>query len=405
MNGRVAIVALALAGLSACATQPQYPVRPGEPRAEMPKPLYPVRPQSDQPGSDAAPSPVARPAPAPVRPSAPVDGPTYYKPEPITGAPPPPDEAGPSLRGHQSPGPATVRSSPPPALETPREVVVRPGESLFEVAERVRTPVRAIIDANALKPPYDVAPGETLKIPPPVIYTVKAGDTFSSISRRFSIDPRSLANLNDIALETPLKPGQRLALPSLVKDSSATPATTVAVTPRPSAPLPPKPVKPMTTAAAQATTAVPPPPPEPETTSSAGAAAAGKGKFIWPVKGDILSTFGPKGPGQRNDGVNIAAKEGEPVKAGAAGQVVYAGNTIPGFGNLVVVKHTSGWTSLYGNLGKISVKIRAEVTQGQELGVAGVSGSVDRPQVHFEVRYASTPQEKARPVDPQGLLP
>jgi murein DD-endopeptidase MepM/ murein hydrolase activator NlpD len=146
-------------------------------------------------------------------------------------------------------------------------------------------------------------------------------------------------------------------------------------------------------------------PPETPPPAASTVAAAGKGKFIWPTRGDILSAFGPKGTGQRNDGVNIAAKAGDPIKAAAAGEVVYAGNSVPGFGNLVVVKHAGGWTSLYGNLGKMSVKIRSAVEQGQELGVAGTSGSVDRPQVHFELRYAASPQEKARPVDPVTLLP
>jgi len=398
-------------------------VRPGEPRAggfEMPKPAYPITSPPDD-GGPLPPPPAAVPQAA--QPSSPpppssLDAPTYYRPQPIPGAPPPPDETGPSLRGRQAPGPAmAVRSAPPPALETPREVTVRPGESLFEVAERVRTPIRAIIDLNGLQPPYDVAPGAVLRIPPPVVYTVKAGDTLLSVSRRFSIDPRSLANLNDIALETPLKPGQRLALPALVKDSQAPVrvASAPARPPETSTPTPsPTPArsKPVQTASAAATPAPPTtaaaaaaPPPEPAPPSADMAAAAGKGRFVWPVKGDILSGYGPKGPGQRNDGLNISAEAGSPVRAAAAGQVVYAGNTIPGFGNLVVIKHPDGWTSLYGNLGKIAVKIRAEVTQGQELGVAGLSGAVDRPQVHFEVRYAATPQEKARPVDPQGLLP
>jgi murein DD-endopeptidase MepM/ murein hydrolase activator NlpD len=388
----------------ACAEQPQYAVRPGDPRAEMPKPTYATRApgESDAAPANAPPPPMPTTAPAP-RPTS-EDGPSYYKPEPITGAPPPPDEAGPSLRGHQSPGPIMpVRSTPPPALETPREVVVRPGESIFEVAERVRTPIRAIIDLNGLQPPYDVTPGSTLKIPPPVVYTVKAGDTFLSLSRRFSIDPRSLANLNDLTLESPLKAGQRLALPSLVKDKAALPPTTVATAPvRPVTPgaLPSKPVRPASTAQASSAASLSEPDPPP-----VNAVAAGKGKFAWPIKGDILSAYGPKGPGQRNDGVNIAAKEGDIVRAAAAGAVVYAGNSVPGFGNLVVVKHPGGWTSLYGNLGKMSVKIGSPVGQGDQVGVAGTSGSVDRPQVHFEVRYAATPQEKARPVDPQALLP
>jgi len=415
---RYAAMLTVLLALGACAIEPAYPVRPGEPRAggfEMPKPAYPITRPPDDNGAPA-PAVAAQPAPSPAAPSnTPQDAPTYYRPQPIPGAPPPPDEAGPSLRGRQSPGPALpLRPVPPPALETPHAVTVRPGESLFEVAERVRTPIRAIIDLNGLQPPYDVAPGTVLRIPPPVIYTIKAGDTLLSVSRRFSIDPRSLANLNDISLETPLKPGQRLALPSLVKDSQAN--AKAASSKAPSAPSRP----PDTTLASKLLTGKPnapqtapiaPPapivaaPPEVEPPSAALVAAAGKGRFVWPVKGDILSSFGPKGPGQRNDGVNISADDGASVRAAAAGQVVYAGSTIPGFGNLVVIKHPDGWTSLYGNLGKIAVKIRAEVTQGQELGVAGLSGAVDRPQVHFELRYAPTPQEKARPVDPQTLLP
>lgn len=411
--------------LAACAAEPQYPVRPGEPRAQWdaPKPAYPIT----ESGPSAAAPPAARPAPA----SAPPADDSYIRPQPIPNAPPPPDEAGLPLRGRQSPGPATaVRGTPPPALETPREVTVRPGESLFEVAERVRTPIRAIIDLNGLEPPYDVAPGTVLRIPPPVVYTVRSGDTLVSVARRFSIDPRSLANLNDLGLETALRPGQRLALPALVRDSqaprTASAASATAPAGRPPAGYPPSGYptpwpKPPSAATAQAAPATPltrspagqpsttapstTTAPEPEAPSAAAVAAAGKGKFAWPVKGEILSTFGAKGPGQRNDGVNIAAEAGDPVRAAAAGEVVYAGATIPGFGNLVVVKHPDGWTSLYGNLGKIAVKIRSPVSQGQALGVAGLSGAVDRPQVHFEVRYAATPQEKARPVDPQALLP
>ncbi len=408
--GRLALLLAPLA-LCACAVEPAYPVRPGEPRAggfEAPKPAYPITAPPDD-GGPLPPRPASQPPPA--SPAASPDAPTYYRPQPITGAFPSSDEAGPNLRGHQSPGPPMpVRSAPPPALETPREVAVRPGESIFEVAERVRTPIRAIIDLNGLQPPYDVTPGQVLRIPPPVVYTVKSGDTLLSVARRFSIDPRSLANLNDISLETPLRPGQRLALPALVKDGQAS-ARTAAAPAESATAFRPR-TAPAAASNAPASATVPAraavaagPDAEPEPPPASVVAAAGKGRFVWPVKGDILSGFGPKGPGQRNDGVNISAEAGAPVHAAAAGQVVYAGNTIPGFGNLVVVKHPDGWTSLYGNLGKIAVKIRAEVAQGQELGVAGLSGAVDRPQVHFEVRYAPTPQEKARPVDPQGLLP
>ena len=79
--------------------------------------------------------------------------------------------------------------------------------------------------------------------------------------------------------------------------------------------------------------------------SDAEVAAQAKGRFTWPLRGQILSGFGVKGPGQRNDGVNIAAESGETVKAAAAGVVVYAGNSVPAFGNLVLVKHPGGWAT------------------------------------------------------------
>jgi murein DD-endopeptidase MepM/ murein hydrolase activator NlpD len=374
--------------LAACASEPQYPVRPGAPRVafELPKPTYPVKVQP-------APEPAA---PSPTRPPLREDAPPAYRPEPIADAPPPPDQADLPLRGRQSPeSRAAIASAPVPALETPPQTTVRPGETLFELAERVRTPVQAIVEANHLEPPYDVTPGDVLKIPPPVVYVVKSGDTWSTIGRRFSIDPRSLASLNDLAFDGALVPGERLALPSGASESGVRPlAQRPAISPHPR----PVAVEPLARAAVvvspvaepSAAKTTPPPP---------------RVRFAWPIKGAILSAYGPKGPGQRNDGVNIAANEGDPVKAAASGQVVYAGNSIPGFGNLVVLKHPDGWTSLYGNLARIAVKIRAEVEEGQTLGVAGSAGGTDRAQVHFEVRYAASPQEKARPVDPQTVLP
>jgi murein DD-endopeptidase MepM/ murein hydrolase activator NlpD len=240
------------------------------------------------------------------------------------------------------------------------------------------------------------------------------------VARRFSIDPRSLANLNDIPLETRVKPGQRLALPSLVRDKGPNPAARGARpeglkapsetaasngAQRPASGEPAGPARPAPSAKSETAAERLPPRPETPPASDSQIVALGKGKFVWPVKGEILSSYGPKGAGQRNDGVNIAAATGDVVKAAAAGTVVYAGNSIPAFGNLVLVKHPGGWATLYGNLGKITVKNNAPVAQGQEVGVAGVSGAVDKPQVHFEIRYAQNPRDKAKPYDPASLLP
>jgi len=134
-------------------------------------------------------------------------------------------------------------------------------------------------------------------------------------------------------------------------------------------------------------------------------AAAGAGRFIQPVTGDIISGYGPKIGGQRNDGVNFAAPAGTPVRAAAAGEVVYAGDQVPGFGNLVLVKHDGGWVTAYAHMGRVDVKMRDMVGQGQQIGQVGSTGGVVQPQLHFEVRYAPTPQDKARPVDPTLVLP
>lgn len=107
----------------------------------------------------------------------------------------------------------------------------------------------------------------------------------------------------------------------------------------------------------------------------------------------------------RSDGIDIGATQGDSVRSAAAGEVVYAGNAVQGFGNLVLIKHAGGWVTAYAHLASIEVKMRQPVTQGQEIGLVGQTGGVDRPQLHFEIRYAPTTKDKARPVDPMLVLP
>jgi murein DD-endopeptidase MepM/ murein hydrolase activator NlpD len=145
--------------------------------------------------------------------------------------------------------------------------------------------------------------------------------------------------------------------------------------------------------------------PAPAPPTEAEIIASGRGRFIWPVRGDIVSGFGPKDTGQRNDGINIAGKEGDLVRSAAAGDVVYSGNLVPGFGNLVLIKHDGGWVTAYAHLSKTLVKIRDRIAQGQDIGAVGKTGGVETPQLHFELRYAPSPKEKAKPVDPALVMP
>jgi len=117
--------------------------------------------------------------------------------------------------------------------------------------------------------------------------------------------------------------------------------------------------------------------------------------FRRPAQGLIVSRFGKKLNGQRNDGINISVPRGTPVKAAENGVVVYAGDELTGLGNLILVRHADGWVSAYAHNARILVSRCDTVTRGQEIARAGVTGSVSKPQVHFELR------KNARPVDPE----
>jgi murein DD-endopeptidase MepM/ murein hydrolase activator NlpD len=100
-----------------------------------------------------------------------------------------------------------------------------------------------------------------------------------------------------------------------------------------------------------------------------------------------------------NDGLNISAVSGTPVRASAPGTVVYSGNEIGVFGGLVLVDHGGGWVTAYGHLGSLSVTKGDRVTAGQPIGAVGETGYVTQPQLHFEIR------KDRKPINPQTVLP
>src|SRR5262249_37289423 len=110
-------------------------------------------------------------------------------------------------------------------------------------------------------------------------------------------------------------------------------------------------------------TYAPPPGPPPDYAGPAAAPTPAeeqiselrRGRFTSPLQGPIVSDFGLKPTGQRNDGINIGSEVGASVYASAAGDVVYAGDQVPGFGNLVLIKHPDGWVTAYGHLSRVLV--------------------------------------------------
>lgn len=110
--------------------------------------------------------------------------------------------------------------------------------------------------------------------------------------------------------------------------------------------------------------------------------------FSWPVSGLITSPFGPR-KNERHEGIDIRARKGVLVHASRGGHVIYAGNTISGYGNMVIVRHADSFSTVYAHLSKIDVKKNQYVARGQTVGKVGMTGRATGPHLHFEIRDAS----------------
>ena len=132
---------------------------------------------------------------------------------------------------------------------------------------------------------------------------------------------------------------------------------------------------------------------EPATAAEADA-SGGTPEFRWPARGRIIAGFKSGG----NDGINISVPPGTSVRAAESGVVVYSGDGLKGYGNLVLIKHPNGFVSAYANNGELDVKRGETVKRGQIIAKSGDTGNVNAPQLHFELRKGSTP------VDPTQYL-
>jgi murein DD-endopeptidase MepM/ murein hydrolase activator NlpD len=294
-----------------------------------------------------------------------------------------------------------------------RDYLVQRHDHLDAIARDLQTTPDLIIDANHLDTPNHLVPGQHLRIPVEKAYVAQAGDTLTEVAQRFSVSAADLADLNDLSERARLRPGDQIALPATFHDRGPV----LINASRYASMSPISPVTPATPAYgggyeyAPARSYAPPSYAAPAAGETAGPAlsdtqiaALAHRRFIWPVHGEIINGFGSKGLGVRNDGIDVRSQDGSPVHAAAPGEVVYAGNQIPGYGNLVLIQHADGWVTAYAHLSRMSVQMRQHVEQGQEVGLVGTSGGVTEPQLHFEVRYKASAGETARPIDPMLVL-
>lgn len=248
-------------------------------------------------------------------------------------------------------------------------ITVYEGDSLYSISKREGVSIRSIIQANKLVPPFTLYQGDKIIIAEPKVHIVKKGHTLYDLSICYDVSISEIMKMNQLHKNDTIYEGDKLFIP-ITPNNIQTKCNNI------------KKIKNRRNVNLDKETSKP-----------------NKFSYMWPVKGKVISKFGLLAKGLRNDGINISAEKGKPVIAIESGKIVYAGNEIQAFGNLILIKHNNNKTSAYAHLEKINVKKGDSVNKGQVIASVGNSGKVSTPQLHFEIR------DKNGPLDPMKYLP
>lgn len=311
----------------------------------------------------------------------------------------------------------------------PMAYTVRSGDTLYSIAWRYEMDFRDIAEWNDIKPPYAIYPGqrlimqpvnrdgtvggqdrpamtyedtasvpepplpetspveeaepirETVNIQRPDYVIVRRDDTLYSIARRAGYSHHQLARWNHLRSPYMLRPGQKLRLTP--PSGSLGAHETIAQSSQPAtvkSPARSTVSKPRSTGGTQPSPALP----------------SSVNQWHWPVRGRVVSTY--RAGDTARKGITISGRTGEPVSAAAAGTVVYSGNGLINYGNLVIIKHSTSFLSAYAHNKTLLVKEGDQVKTGQAIARMGNNGG-EKPGLHFEIRH------NGKPVDPLKYLP
>ncbi len=256
----------------------------------------------------------------------------------------------PAALGNTAPSPSLV-SIPANAYVH----VIESGESLYTIARRYDVTAQAIVQANGFSSPDKIYVGQKIVIPGRPDLLASKGPAKPVTGDDTSAAPNVQVASVEQNASTPI------ASPELIQ--TETPVTQQAA------------AKPLQQPAVEPS-------------------LSGAEKFRWPVSGRVITDFA----NSKGTGINIEAPEGAAIRAAENGQVIYVGNGVEGYGNLILVRHPNGFVSAYAHLKDTKVTKGDVVNRGDQIGTAGMTGSVSRPQLHFELRKGATP------VDPVPLL-
>ncbi len=245
------------------------------------------------------------------------------------------------------------------------------------------------------------------------VHVIESGESLYTIARRYNVTAQAIVQANGMASPDKIFVGQKIIIPGLTAKSTPTQVASIAPVENVASPDKSAPSPAMALVSPQKSTPAPtgdktaairdPALVDPDTSKTQPVASkpalvepvmSGADKFRWPISGKIITDF----IASKGTGINIEAPEGAAVRAAENGQVIYVGSGVEGYGNLVLIRHANGYVSAYAHLKAIGVNKGDNVTRGDSIGQAGMTGSVSRPQLHFELRKGATP------VDPVPML-
>ena len=243
------------------------------------------------------------------------------------------------------------------------KIKVLTGDTLKSLSKKNQVTVKELIKFNKIKPPYIIKPGKFIKIPVAKKYKIKKGDTLYYIANCHQIKIEEIKAKNSKIVDKKLLVNRYIKLPYYVSNKCNNQRTRKKSYKNSKA----------------------------DTVNSVGI-------FNWPVNGIITAKFGKQKGGRRNDGINILSAKGNPVRAALNGIVIYRGNELPAWGNLILIKHKNNWTTAYAHLESFLVDKGEIVKTGDVIGSIGSTGNVLENQLHFQVR------KNSKPLDPMKFL-
>lgn len=209
-------------------------------------------------------------------------------------------------------------------------------------------------------------------------YTVKRGDTLYAISRSTGTSVRDLARLNNISPPYTIEVGQKLKLSGSTKTRPTSSKTTTKSSTK--------------TAAVRPSSSVP----------QSSWPPVGQRCWLWPASGKVILPYSTADGG--NKGIDISAARGTPVYAAGAGKVVYVGNQLRGYGNLIMIKHSEDYITAYAHNDTLLVNNGQSVKAGQKIATMGSTDAAS-VRLHFQIRYRATAIDPLRYLPPQGSKP